>query len=436
MKYSYRKGFLWLLIYFLLALIPLIIGVLGRIPEYRGFALELGVALGFIGLGMLGLQFLFSGRIKQIAPTYGMDNILQYHREMGILAFIFILAHPIILIISEPEFLNYFSPAENLPRAFALVFVLVAVIIVTASSLWRLKFGLSYEYWRLLHGLLSLAVVFIGVAHSIQVSYYLNNLWQQVLLAIIFGGFAYLVIHTRIIRPWLSRKKPYIVKEVIAERDDCWTLNLQPAGHKGMRFRCGQFVWITLGETPFSLQQHPFTIASACNDRKILLTAKASGDFTSTWKNIVPGTKTFLEGPFGSFTPEPSKNIFMIMGGIGITPGMSFLRTMRKEKDPRQAVLLYANPDWETVTFREELDEISKDINLKLVHVLEEPPKNWQGETGLINVELLKKYLPEKPEDFAYYLCGPKPMQDAAELSLRDLGIDWRLIYSERFEII
>ncbi len=436
MKYSYRKGFLWLLIYFLLALIPLIIGVLGRIPEYRGFALELGVALGFIGLGMLGLQFLFSGRIKQIAPTYGMDNILQYHREMGILAFIFILAHPIILIISEPEFLNYFSPAENLPRAFALVFVLVAVIIVTASSLWRLKFGLSYEYWRLLHGLLSLAVVFIGVAHSIQVSYYLNNLWQQVLLAIIFGGFAYLVIHTRIIRPWLSRKKPYIVKEVIAERDDCWTLNLQPAGHKGMRFRCGQFVWITLGETPFSLQQHPFTIASACNDRKILLTAKASGDFTSTWKNIQPGTKAFIEGPFGSFTPEPSKNIFMVMGGIGVTPGMSFLRTMREQKDPRQAVLLYANPDWETVTFREELDEFSKDINLKLVHVLEEPPKNWQGETGLINVELLKKYLPEKPEDFAYYLCGPKPMQDAAELSLRDLGIDWRLIYSERFEII
>jgi predicted ferric reductase len=436
MKYSYRKGFLWLLIYFLLALLPLLIGVLGRMPEYRGFALELGVALGFIGLGMLGLQFLFSGRIKQIAPTYGMDNILQYHREMGILAFIFILAHPIILIISEPEFLNYFSPAENLPRAFALIFVLVAVIILTASSLWRLRFGLSYEYWRLLHGLLSLAVVFIGVVHSIQVSYYLNNLWQQFLLAIIFGGFAYLVIHTRIIRPWLSRKKPYIVKEVIAERDDCWTLSLEPAGHKGMRFRCGQFVWITLGETPFSLQQHPFTIASACNERKILLTAKASGDFTSTWKNIQPGTKAFLEGPFGSFTPEPSKNIFMVMGGIGVTPGMSFLRTMQEEKDPRQAILLYANPDWERVTFREELEEISKEINLKLVHILEEPPENWQGETGMIEFETIKKHLPEKPEDFAYYLCGPKPMQDAAELSLRDLGIDWRLIYSERFEII
>jgi predicted ferric reductase len=436
MKYSYRKGFLWLLIYFLLALLPLLIGVLGRMPEYRGFALELGVALGFIGLGMLGLQFLFSGRIKQIAPTYGMDNILQYHREMGILAFIFILAHPIILIISEPEFLNYFSPAENLPRAFALIFVLVAVIALTVSSLWRLKFGLSYEYWRLLHGFLSLAVVFIGVVHSIQVSYYLNNLWQQFLLAIIFGGFAYLVIHTRIIRPWLSRKKPYIVKEVIAERDDCWTLSLEPAGHKGMRFRCGQFVWITLGETPFSLQQHPFTIASACNERKILLTAKASGDFTSTWKNIQPGTKAFLEGPFGSFTPEPSKNIFMVMGGIGVTPGMSFLRTMQEEKDPRQAILLYANPDWERVTFREELEEISKEINLKLVHILEEPPENWQGETGMIEFETIKKHLPEKPEDFAYYLCGPKPMQDAAELSLRDLGIDWRLIYSERFEII
>ena len=436
MKYSYKKAFLWLLLYFLLALLPLVIAVPGRIPEYRGFALEAGVALGFIGLGMLGLQFLFSGRIKQIAPTYGMDNILQYHREMGILAFLFIMAHPLIIIISDPEFLIYFSPAENLPRAFALVFALVAVIILTASSLWRLKFGLSYEYWRLIHGFLSLAVIFIGVVHSIQVSHYLNALWQQALLVLIFGAFAYLVIHTRIIRPCLSKKKPYIVTEVSAERDDCWTLHLKPAGHKGIQFRCGQFVWITLGETPFSLQQHPFTIASACNDTNILLTAKASGDFTSTWKNIQPGTKAFLEGPFGSFTPEPSKNIFMVMGGIGVTPGMSFLRTMHAENDPRPAVLLYANPDWEKVTFREELDEISKDINLKLVHVLEEPPKDWQGETGIIDFELLKKHLPEKPEEYAYYICGPKPMQDSAELAIRDLGIDWRLIYSERFEII
>ncbi len=436
MKYTWFRAAKWLAIYFFLALIPIIIALSATLPLYRSFAIEAGVAMGFMGLGILGLQFLFTGRFKQIAPSYGMDNLLQYHREMGIIAFLFILTHPVILLITEPDFLSYFNPAENLPRAAALVVVSIAMIMLLASSLWRLKFGLSYEKWRLVHGILSLAVIFIGVVHSIQVAHYLNSLWQQILLAFIFAFYAYLVIHTRLVRPWLSKRKPWEVTAVIPERDECWTLELKPINHKGLQFACGQFVWITLGPTPFSLQQHPFSVASVCGESTIKLTAKASGDFTSTWKDIQPGTRAYLEGPFGSFTPVKEKHLFMVMGGIGITPAMSMLRTMAKEADQREAVLIYANPDWEGVTFREELDEIARKINLKLVNVLENPPENWKGETGMINPDLLSRHLPANTGDFAYYICGPKPMQDAAELAIRDLGIDWRRVYSERFEII
>ena len=73
---------------------------------------------------------------------------------------------------------------------------------------------------------------------------------------------------------------------------------------------------------------------------------------------------------------------------------------------------------------------------MKLIHLLEKPPENWKGESGLVSKELLLKYLPDNPEQFMYFICGPKPLMDISELSLRDLGIDWRLIYTERFEII
>ena len=436
MNYSYSKAAKWLVIHLLLALIPLFIALSAALPQYRSFAIEAGVAMGFLGLGLLGLQFLFTGRFIQVAPSFGMDNLLQYHREIGIIAFIFILAHPIILIISDSEFLSYFNPTVNMPRAVTLAFVTIAIIILIASSLWRLRFGLSYERWRLVHGVLSLAVIGIGVVHSIQVAHYLSAMWQQILIAVIFALYAYLIIHTRLVRPWLSKRKPWEVTAVTPERDECWTLELKPVHHKGLQFACGQFVWLTLGPTPFSLQQHPFSIASVCGEPTIKLTAKASGDFTSTWKDIQPGTRAYLEGPFGSFTPVKTKHLFLIMGGIGITPTMSMLRTMVKDNDPRQAILIYANPDWEGVTFREELDEIARKIKLRLVHVLENPPDNWKGETGMITLDLLQKYLPENPNEFAYYICGPKPMQDAAELAIRDLGIDWRKVYSERFQII
>ncbi len=435
-KYSYKKAFKWLLVYLLLALVPMLIAIAGIMPESRGFIMELGVAFGFIGLGMLGAQFLFSGRFKSVAPDYGMDNILQLHREMGIIAFLFVFFHPTLILLADSSFWSYFDPRVNLPRSVALISVSIALVVLLASSLWRLTFGLSYERWRLLHGVLSVGVLFIGVVHSVQVSHYLAAVWQQVLLVVVFAGLGYLVVHTRLVRPWRSKAKPWKIVRVTPERDDCWTLHLEPCGHNGMTFECGQFVWITIGATPFSLQQHPFSIASASDDDGLLITAKATGDFTSSWENIGPGTRAYLEGPFGSFTPVEGKNLFLVMGGIGITPAMSMLRTMAQREDKRRAILIYANPDWEAVTFREELDELAGKIDLKLVHVLQETHADWKGETGLIDKELLKRHLPENPGDYCYYLCGPEPMMDVAELGLRGLGVDWRSVYSERFEVI
>ena len=436
MKYTYKRGFYWLFVYLLLALIPLIVAASGNTPEHRGFWMELGVALGFIGFGMLALQFLFSGRFRKVAPTYGMDNILQYHREIGILAFVFVLTHPVIIFIADSEFLSYLDPGVNLMRAVALYFVTIALILIAASSLWRLTFGLNYERWRLLHGFLSLAILFIGMIHALQVSHYLEPIWKKAATGATFLTYGYLIIHTRIVRPWLSRRKPYRVISGNPERGNCWTLKIEAVGHRRLDFICGQFVWLTIGATPFSLQQHPFSVSSSARDKTLSFTAKEMGDFTASWKDINPGTSVFLEGPFGSFVPEKGKNIFLVMGGIGITPGMAMLRTMRDTKDPRTVVLIYGNINWEEITFREELEEISKEINMKLVHLLEKPPEGWEGEKGLVSRDLLNKYLPDNPEDFMYFICGPKPLMDITEISLRELGIDWRLIYTERFKII
>src|SRR5688572_4394560 len=101
MKYSYTRAFLWLTIYILLALVPLAIAIAADVPKFRSFWIEVGVALGFIGLAMLALQFLFSGRFAGIAPTFGMDNILQFHKYIGMVAFFFVIAHPVTLIIAN-----------------------------------------------------------------------------------------------------------------------------------------------------------------------------------------------------------------------------------------------------------------------------------------------------------------------------------------------
>lgn len=436
MKYSYRRAFLWLFVYLVLCFLPMMIALSNPVPAFRTFWIEFGVALGFLGFAMFALQFLFSGRIVQIAPSFGMDNILQFHKYMGIIGFLFVLAHPVTLILANNEFLSYFDPRVNFLRAVALSFASISLALIIVTSLWRTNLGLTYEKWRLVHGFLALALVFIGVVHSIQVGHYLDTLWKKILLGLVMGGSMYLVIHTRFVRPWLSRKNPYRVTAVKPERDECYTLKLQAAGHSRMQFKAGQFAWLTINDSPFSLQQHPFSIASGTQDRELSFTAKASGDFTRTWKDVEPGSKVFLEGPFGSFTMVPEKNVFLVMGGIGVTPAMSMLRTMRQKNDTRKATLIYGNSDWENITFREELEELRKEIDLRLVHVLMEPGPEWEGEKGIVDKELLQKYLPENPGDYLFYICGPTPLMDITEVSLRELGINWRHIYTERFKIV
>ncbi len=436
MRYTYRRGLLWVGLYVLLSTVPLGIALTGNVPEARAFWIEFGVALGFIALAMFGLQLLVSGRFAWIAPTYGMDNILHFHRDIGIVAMAFALAHPMILLLAEPEYLSYLDPTVNFLRALFLSLVTVAIVLITASSLWRLSFKLSYEWWRLLHGTLSLFIVFVGISHSVQVSHYLEPLWKQGAIILVMGASMYLVFHTRIVRPWLNRKKPYRITGMKEEIPERWTMTIEPQNFKRMEFAPGQFAWITVGDTPFSLQQHPFSFASSARARTISFTTKEMGDFTESWKHMKPGTKVFLEGPFGSFTPEPDSHLFLVMGGIGVTPAMSMLRTLRDDRDPRHAILLYADVTAADIVFRDELEELRKTIALDVIYLLEEPPEGWEGETGLLTQEMLEKYLPEKKHEYTCFICGPEPMMDVAEISLRNLGVDWRRVYTERFEIV
>jgi predicted ferric reductase len=436
MKYSLSRALQWLGLYTILALIPLGIALLGDRPEFRNFWMELGVAFGFIGLSTMGLQMIFSGRLNFIAPSFGMDNILQFHREIGIIAFLFTLAHPVTILIFDPEFFKYYDPRVNLPRALALSFVTVAIVAITVTSLWRESFKLNYEWWRLIHGVLGFMIVFIGITHSIQVSHYLEPLWKKVAIAVLLGICAYMVIHTRLVRPWLNRKKPYRIVDIKAERGDSYTMTIEPDGFKRHDFRCGQFFWMTVGDTTFSLQQHPFSIVSSDQSPQICFTAKVLGDFTGSWKDMKAGTKVFLEGPFGSFTPKENAPLYLIMGGIGVTPAMSMIRSMIDRKDNREMILVYANEVWEETTFREELEELEKLPNFDLIHVVGSPPAGWEGESGFIDEEFFKKHLPKNKNEFMYYICGPEPVMDISETTLRNMGVDWRRIYTERFEIV
>lgn len=438
MKYSWSRATLWIISYLAVAAAPMILALIGPEVEVRDFWTEFSVKLGFVGFAIMGMQFVLTGRFRQFAARFGVDSMWQFHRQAGLVAFFFILAHPIILLLSDAQYLEYLDPRVNFLRAVSLSAATAGLIVLIVATLWREPIGLSYEWWRVSHGIIALLIMLVGIAHILQVGFYISTLWQQTILVGMTAGAFWFLIDARLLKPLRMRKKPYRVVEVKEERGKTWTLTLEPDGHEGMRYRPGQFAWITLGNTPFSLQQHPFSFSSSAESPYISLSIKELGDFSRTVKDIAPGSRAFLEGPYGYFVPDPDPAVgaIFIVGGIGITPTLSMMRTFRDRQDPRQMVLFYGNPKLEVAPFKEELDAIEKNTNLKVIHVLDSPPEDWQGEKGFITQEVLRRHIPGDLSTYEYFICGPDPMMDAVETALLKMGAPWKRVFSERFKIV
>lgn len=356
------------------------------------------------------------------------------------MAFALVLAHPLILFLYDPGYLEYLDPRVSFVRALALVALTGALVLLIVLTLWRQELGIPYEWWRLSHAVLGVFAVGIGLVHVLRVGYYVSVPWQQALWSAVTGAALLLLLHVRVVKPLLMRQHPYRVVDIRPERGKSWSVALAPEGHGGMQFRPGQFAWLTLGPSPFSLEQHPFSFSSSAVDpRRLEFTIKELGDFTSQIGGVPKESRAYLEGPYGAFVLdlERSTGAVFIAGGIGISPIMSMLRSLRDRDDPRPLVLIYGNPSWEAVTFREELDEMGGRLRLHLVHVLEDPPPGWRGESGFVTAEILDRHLPAKaPEEYDYFACGPPPMMDLVERYLRLRGVPLANIHAERFVIV
>jgi predicted ferric reductase len=254
-----------------------------------------------------------------------------------------------------------------------------------------------------------------------------------------FGGM--LVIY-RFVRPLRLRARPWTVVENMDQGASTRTIRVRPEGHDGFAFDPGQFAWLITGTSPFSLQQHPLSMASSAErpvDGSIEFAVKALGD----WSRIVvpglaPGTRVWVEGAFGAFTPEgkPAQGFVLIAGGIGIAPMRSILLTMDGRGDRRHVVLLYAARDETRAPFRHEFEGLRERLNLEIVYVFKTPPPDWTGERGYLSEAVLQRYLPPHFRRYHYFVCGPPPMMDAVEALLVQIGVAPGAIDSERFYVV
>jgi predicted ferric reductase len=417
------------------AVAPLGLALLGPHPPGRGFWVDVAFGLGLVGLSMLGLQFLSVARIARVDAPYGIDAVMRYHRQAAYATLAVVVAHP-LLLLTQSAYRTLLDPFDAPARVLWGWAALAAFAVTVVLARYRLRLRVSYELWRVSHGILAVVVASAALVHVRSVGAYVAaDTWKETAWTVWVVVFMGLLAYVRVVKPMVRLRRPWLIEEVVPQPGNTVSLRLRPEGHGGLRFRAGQFAWITIAGVPFDQHEHPFSISSAATrPARIEFTVKALGDFTAGMADVA-GRRAWLEGPYGNFGIgwDSASHLVLIAGGVGITPIMSILRTMADLGDRRRVTVVYGNKTWDTTIFADELDALTTRLDLHVVHVIEQPHEGWTGRTGFINQQLLEELLPVDASGVQCYVCGPPPMMAAVERALIAARVPPRQIHAELF---
>ena len=211
---------------------------------------------------------------------------------------------------------------------------------------------------------------------------------------------------------------------------------------EGFTFTAGQSIDLTLMnplETDGEGNGRTFSIASA-HDEDMLLVATRMRDtaFKRVLGTMPIGSQVKIEGPIGNLVlhNDQARAGMFLAGGIGITPFRSILLQAAREQLPHRLFLFYANRRPQDAPFLQELEALQRQ-NPSYTFVptmtdMSRSDRSWQGETGVINQEMLAKHLKSAASPI-YYMAGPPGMVRAMRTLLNGMRVDDGDIRTEEF---
>jgi ferredoxin-NADP reductase len=204
--------------------------------------------------------------------------------------------------------------------------------------------------------------------------------------------------------------------------------------------RAGQHVDVRLTAEGGYQAQRSYSIASAPEDRHVVLTVERIPDGEVSpylADELMPGDDLELRGPIGGyFVWEESLGgpLLLLSGGSGIVPLRAMLNHRWASGSTVPVRLLYSARSLPDVIYREELarldafDEI--DVRFALTRSW---PDGWRGYRRRIDREMLEEISWPPAERPLVYVCGPTAFVEVAASALVDLGHEPARVKTERF---
>ena len=402
---------------------------------------HMGQLLGGESVLLYSVALVLVSTLPQVEPVFGgIDHAAIWHRRAAITASILLLPH--IELAANPE-------ATSLGKTLAVVAIcgLAALVVWAVLPRWRTMLPApvrrlvhaslqvrplqlaarllgGYERWRGFHRLtgLFLAAGFLhGLLDASAFAAVPALRWSYV--AIGGTGLAFYAYRELLARRFLPHHD-YQVAEVRPVAPDLVEVALRPLG-RPLAFKPGQFAMVYL-ETAEGWQRHPFSISGPARDGGISITVKALGDHTTRLPDVVqPGMPAVVGGPYGRFDRHcGTPHQVWIAGGVGITPFLSWLRSLDGElHEDVHFFVTSAGPS----PFAGEITAAGKKHPGLTVHLVDTEVD------GRLTPETVLAAVDTEPRRLSVFMGGPDPMLRQFRKAFQAAGVRRANIHREYF---
>jgi len=185
----------------------------------------------------------------------------------------------------------------------------------------------------------------------------------------------------------------------------------------GFHFTSGQATDVAINQPGYEDQVRPFTFTCLDDDNYLEFTIKRYKErhgVTDRLHQLQPGDELVIGDAWGAI--EYKGPGYFIAGGAGITPFISILRKLHKEKQLHGNTLFFSNKTAADIIYEQ---EISTMLGEQAVYLLTRETK-----PGYRSGHIDQQFILENIHDFnrQFYVCGPDKMVQDMVAALGEAG--------------
>jgi ferredoxin-NADP reductase len=304
------------------------------------------------------------------------------------------------------------------------------IFMITAgvTSYKKARAKLSYETWWLIH-ISTYAAIALSFMHQILngpmfIGHPLNlGFW-----IFLYSGMVFSIVYWRFGIPiYRSLHHGLRVDRVVVEGPGIISVIMRGRNLQTLAAQGGQFFGWRFMAKGHALISHPYSLSAAPTAHYMRITVKDLGDHSRSVADLKPGTRVFMEGPYGAFTAGRAsrKHVVLIGGGVGITPVRALMEEFRGSVQLDVIVRASSAKD---VVLQKEMDYLAAQSEGSVrVHYLVGSRKIHP-----MNAKSLEALVP-RFADSDIYICGPAPLVDAVREAAENLGVPKNRFHDEAF---